>query len=921
MSYIYSSNFEKDRLDTEKTEAAILARGGQIVASGAKVALAILDEGPAIVIMNGPKAGTQARLLKNGIGRPRDILGSVVPTMTSPCAVEPCDKSETGKVYDLIGGEARLREVMAVILADISRQISEQTASEMTREGATDLTDSLPADLPRAWRDKAACLDALTPWLECGHSSNVGSDWAEVVAFLTKDLGYDVRNKIKVNERRLATHLVLATPGLGKTHSVQALIEALPGTAVVWVFQPTLRKAGEFARDMAGSSRPIRVFRGRGAPVVEGSPDHMCQRHALAAEIAAKGLSVKKTLCGKGDKAGIGACQYIATCAYQAQLRSINEHAGGGVFVMTHASLTLPPPFPDPHLVIIDEDPSANLPRSITVNAEAMTVICDWASTLDEEGESTPSHGRLNEAQDSDFETGESEESPEALLSTFERLQQGLATAAPLREITASIDIAELEAALKMMRKLQRKMHSGIQPAEHDQAVRDVLEASVAPEMTGVQAMLSAILQEVRLFSAGKIDRTVFNGLSICVDEAGLFNSATAHRLERTAIKPSVPMIVLDGTADPILLGRAVRRKMTVWRIDVQRQGEVLQCLSRGFSNASLAPATDYPLSASTIEEREQLWQDLTIVLRREVEKAPKGVLVVSTLAVENEARRRQCCNDLFGESLAWTHFGATRGLNGFTGRQTVVLIGRKQPPAAAVQTLARAYFALDPEPFDPLAIDYIVRRRTLRSKTGQTSSSIIQRHPDKRVNRLLWQMREAEVVQAIDRVRAVRYPCRILILNALDLRRLDDNTNVQVMGVPADLHLSWPELRNGGNRAEIILAKSGGLLPVAPKALAYIAPDVFPSVEAAKKWLNRTDLDKALALHTEYLVRFQVRPIGQRGACWPLIVDRRQFACPVAARSACEAMLGSSMASWDSGLLITTATAPTWVSAAPHPS
>lgn len=904
MSYIYSSNFEKDNLDTEKTEAAILARGGQIVASGAKVALAILDEGPAIVVMNGPKAGTQAMLLKNGIGRPRDILGSVVPAMTSPCAVEPCDKSETGKVYDLIGGEARLREVMAVILADISRQISEQIASEMTREGATDLTDSLPADLPRAWRDKAACLDALTPWLECGRSSYVGSGWAEVVAFLTNDLRYDVRNKIKVNEGPLAAHLVLATPGLGKTHSVQALIEALPETAVVWVFQPTLRKAGEFARDMAGSSRPIRVFRGRGAPVVEGSPDHMCQRHALAAEIAANGLSVKKVLCGKGNKAGIGACQYIATCAYQAQLRSINEHAGGGVFVMTHASLTLPPPFPDPHLVIIDEDPSANLPRSITVNAEAMTVICDWASTLDEEGESTPSHGRLNEAQDSDFETGESEESPEALLSTFERLQQGLATAAPLREITASIDIAELEAALKMMRKLRRKMHSGIQPAEHDQAVRNVLEASVAPEMTGVQAMLSAILQEVRLFSADKIARTVFNGFSICVDEAGQFTSVTIHRLERTAIKSSVPMILLDGTADPVLLGCALRRRITVWRIDVQRQGEVVQCLSRGFSNASLVPAKDYPLSAaaSTIDERDQLWQDLTMVLRREVKMAPKGVLVVSTLAVEIEARRRQCCDDLLGERLAWTHFGATRGLNIFTGRQTVVLIGRKQPPAEAVQTLARAYFALDPEPFDPSAVDYIVRRRSLHSKTGQTSLSIIQSHPDKRVNRLLWQMREAEVVQAIDRVRAVRYPCRILMLNALDLRRLDDNTTIPALGVPADLHLSWPELRNGGNRAETILAASGGLLPVAPKALAYIAPDVFPSVGAAKKWLSRTDIDKALSLHAEHLTRFQVRPIGQRGASWPLIVDRRQYSCPVAARSACEAMLGSRMASWDSG-------------------
>jgi hypothetical protein len=355
----------------------------------------------------------------------------------------------------------------------------------------------------------------------------------------------------------------------------------------------------------------------------------------------------------------------------------------------------------------------------------------------------------------------------------------------------------------------------------------------------------------------------------------------------------------LDGTADPVLLGRALRRRMTVWRIDVQRKGQVVQCLSRGFSNASLVPAADYPLPHSAITEREQLWQELTMVLRREAEVAQKGVLVVSTLAVEIEARRRQCCDDLLGERLAWTHFGATRGINTFTGRQTVVLIGRKQPPAAAVQTLARAYFALDSEPFASTADDYVVRRKTLHSKACQTSLTMIQSHPDKRINRLLWQMREAEVIQAIDRVRAVRYPCRILILNALDLRRLDDNTNIPALGVPADLHLSWPELRNGGNRAETILAASGGLLPVAPRALAHIAPEIFPSVEAAKKWLNRTDLDKALARHTEYLIRFQVRPFGQRGAGWPLIVDRRQYSCPIAARGAFEAMLGSRMASW----------------------
>jgi hypothetical protein len=358
--------------------------------------------------------------------------------------------------------------------------------------------------------------------------------------------------------------------------------------------------------------------------------------------------------------------------------------------------------------------------------------------------------------------------------------------------------------------------------------------------------------------------------------------------LEETVLAEDEFAAIADGT-----------RRVIARRIDVERQGEVIQCLGRGFSTASLAPGLGYPLAPSTLAERERLWKEPTTVLRREFDSAPKGVLVVSTLAVEIEARRRPGCADLLREGLVWTHFGATRGINSFTDLQTIVLIGRKQPPAAAVQAIARAYFALDARPFDPAVSDYVVRRRTLCGKKGQASSTTIQTHPDPRVNRVLWQMREAEVIQAIDRVRAVRFPRRILILNSLDLRRPDDEAGRPGLGVPADLHLSWPELRNGGNRAETVLSTTGGFLPVAPKALAHIAPKLFPSAEAAKKWLHRTDLDEALACHSEHLMRLDVRPAGQRGGAWPLLVDRRRFECPSAARVAFEAMLGTDMAIW----------------------
>jgi hypothetical protein len=343
--------------DAAAIEAHVVARGGQIVASGARVALAILEGRPVLLLMEGFRAGTQAVLLQTGIGRPRDIRDPSVSGMARTGFVEAPNKTDFGKVYDLPEGEARLGEAMEIILADISPRVSALMSDYAGGEQPADPTGSeMLAAGPRVWRDKAECLDALAPLLEIGWDAQIGPGWAAVIDFLTKDLSDELRDRMKTGERAAVAHLVLATPGLGKTRSVQALIEALPPQAVIWVFQPTLRKAHEFAQDMAGSTRPVRVFRGRGASVAEGATETMCNRHAMAAAVAAKGLSVKKMLCGIRDTAVGGTCPHAQSCAYQAQIRAIGEHQGGGVFVMTHASLMRPPPVPEPHLVIIDED-------------------------------------------------------------------------------------------------------------------------------------------------------------------------------------------------------------------------------------------------------------------------------------------------------------------------------------------------------------------------------------------------------------------------------------------------------------------------------------------------------------------------------------------------------------------------------------
>jgi hypothetical protein len=878
-------------------EALLLLRGGRILVVASGVALAHLDDRLVALRLEGLRSGCYAILSKSGLGRPEQLSDRQFLEWAE--AGEGAASARRGqRVVDLAVGEARLREVMQAIQDEVVPQVSALIAARAQERTTVEEGSETPPDPP----SKAACFDALAAFLDMGGHSGSFPQMAGIVQKLVQDVPGITLDLVpdETGPTDPATaHLVLATPGLGKTRSVVGLIESLSAEAVVAVFQPTLKKAAEFARDMAASSRPIHVFRGRGAPVREGASERMCQRHAAAAELAAKGYSVKSLLCGSSEPGAVAICPHAAGCAYLAQMKALKDHVGGGVFVLTHASLTQLPAFAAPHLVIIDEDPSAGLPQATTVEIGALGIAADWATLLPDDGDEPKPRKSQQEC-----ECGESDETdyttPESARDLLERLRDGLACPAPLQEIATGIMVVDFEAALKMMRGLERKLRGGLKPGLPDQALREHLAVTALPELQSLLVILSAILEEVRLFVSGSIDRPEFNGISVRRDANGDLRSITAHRLARPAIKPDVPMIVLDGTADPVLMGRALRRRMVVSKIDLQRQGEVVQCIGRGFSTGSLVPIPGYQVSAKIAAEREQLWQGLDKVLRREVAAAPAGVLVVSTLAVEDEARRRGCCDDLLGVPLAWTHFGAVRGINAFTNRQTIILIGRKQPPASAVEAIARAHFAFDARPFDLGDGGYDVRRRPLQDKLGRTHSVATQVHLDPRINRVLWQMREAEVIQALDRVRAVRFPRRILLLNALDLRRLDDDPATEGLGVPADRCMSWPEIRNGGNRAEAVLEAGGGFLPVAPKPLVQVAPEILPSLEAAKKWLQRTDLSEALAHQAEHLTYLRVRPTGQRGKPWPLIVDRRQQACLSTACATFEAMVGIAMAVWE---------------------
>ena len=114
-------------------------------------------------------------------------------------------------------------------------------------------------------------------------------------------------------------------------------------------------------------------------------------------------------------------------------------------------------------------------------------------------------------------------------------------------------------------------------------------------------------------------------------------------------------------------------------------------------------------------------------------------------------------------------HFGALRGLNAYEHCESAVVMGREQPSPEAIEALTRPFCATDAEPFIPIG-EYALQSRGRRMRNGGANVAEVQVHSDPRCRALLEQVREAEIAQAIDRVRPVFNRRRIIVLTNVPL-------------------------------------------------------------------------------------------------------------------------------------------------------
>jgi hypothetical protein len=214
-----------------------------------------------------------------------------------------------------------------------------------------------------------------------------------------------------------------------------------------------------------------------------------------------------------------------------------------------------------------------------------------------------------------------------------------------------------------------------------------------------------------------------------------------------------------------------------------------------------------------------------TAKVRRYIEARSVGfarVLMICQLGLEDKLRELG-----LPPNVETAHFNNIRGRDEWNDVDLLIVIGRTQPPPEAMERQGEALFqapvkTLGPEYYDGVWVPLTGAGRTVRAD----------RHPDPQAEIMRWGACEAELIQAIGRVRAVnrtaKNPVQIDIINQVPL------PDIEITEV-----LEWDEAQP--DPRAVIAGRYGLLLSAdntkgAAPLIAALLPDLFDTANAAKQ-------------------------------------------------------------------------------------
>ncbi len=291
----------------------------------------------------------------------------------------------------------------------------------------------------------------------------------------------------------------------------------------------------------------------------------------------------------------------------------------------------------------------------------------------------------------------------------------------------------------------------------------------------------------------------------------------------------SVSVLYLDATADP-LITEAYLPALQYHQIDVRQLAVVSQVYDRTGSNSfwkSRIGLEQQNLSEQNYDPQHNEIASFITILNEWV-KAGESPLLVAHLDLCDQLRN----HPKLDKGVAIAHFRSLRGTNQYEHRSVIFITGRHQPPGDEIERQARAIFGNSGNPlsYDNLAtlptdqIDYWLSNRSPHSPSSMTLPTF----SDPRIEAVQKQIREAETVQAIARLRLVRaeYQKRVFLLSNLPVE------------MPVDHLIEFNDLMP--DKLEMELIRMGDL-PLTAMGLEKMRSGLGMSMEAIKSLFRRS--------------------------------------------------------------------------------
>ena len=619
------------------------------------------------------------------------------------------------------------------------------------------------------------------------------------------------------------------TTGVGKStecrHEAVALIRSLRATeddrtAIIAVPRHDLARPYVAALRQLAPDLVIDAWRGREAIDADAAATGatMCTDLEVVREAQAALLDTERFACAP--------CALRERCAYRHQ-----RARRADIWICTHDMLThaRPAAFGTPAAVFVDESPLS----VFMVGADA------------------PIHLSLDALLRPDAVPGDLRATPQ--LAGWHRRAVDVLRAAPDGPVRRGAMLAAglthaaavAYAALVWRTKLTPTFHSGM-PREERRAAMQALTANrdLARRTMWWQG-LAALLAPDGPDASGWAAVVTMNG------DAGPQRVLRLRRRKPMARGWGVPMLILDATLDVTLLRHAFPGLPLVADIDVAAPHQrIRQVTDRAFSASMLDVArTDDPAEG---RRRTNRVRDLHALIAREARRhRPGTVLVVAQKGV-------RAALEGIGPTppnVAYAHHGAVTGRDDWRDARAMIVVGRLQPPPAAVEALAEALTGAAVPPLDGW---YPRVDATREMADGRLVAAEADRHPDDVAERFRWQACEAGLVQVIGRGRGGdRGP-----ENPLDVLLLTDVP----LPVPVAETVSTADL--AVDARDRMLA-AGGVALLTPRHIAAAYPGLWASWEAAKKAMGRgqrgTNPNMGLTGECPPLVRVGYQLAGQR--------------------------------------------------------